>query len=66
MSGDHVQINRVESETDDYGTRWTISVRRYPDRFREMGPQPRASDVPEDVRDGIRTWLGQAEERTGG
>lgn len=58
-----VVVSRVESDADGdpigYAPTWKITILRIPENQRHM--QPVASDVPPDVRAGLRAWLDTAE-----
>lgn len=59
MSTDHVVVTRIESETEPHGLVVRMTIRRFPDNMRvATEAPPRAGDVPEDIRQALREWLG--------
>ncbi len=58
-----VVVSRVESDADGdplgYPPRWQVTVQRIPEN--QTHRQPSASDVPPDIRAGLRAWLDTAE-----
>lgn len=53
---DNVSVTHVETETTGHGLEVTVTIRRDSRIF--VGATPNPGDIPEDIRQALRRWLG--------